>query len=99
LFFVFCFFWFPLMTQFSWPAECVHGIEHVVCVQVSIGFYFVLCMSLSFLRDSSFVRGTLLVCLLRFLFRFLHFFFVLRLSEAFAACLCLFFCEGLLARA
>jgi hypothetical protein len=35
-----CFFWFPLMTQFSWPAECGHGIEHVICVQVSLGFFF-----------------------------------------------------------
>ncbi len=56
-------------------------------------------MFLSFLCGSSFVRGTLLVCFLRFVFRFLHFFFVLRLSEAFAARLCVSFCEGLLARA
>lgn len=42
---VFCFvffvlFWFPLVTQFSWPVECGHRIEHVICVQVSLGFFF-----------------------------------------------------------
>ncbi len=33
-------FWFPLVTQFSWPVECGHGIGHVICVQVSLGFFF-----------------------------------------------------------
>jgi hypothetical protein len=36
----FSFFWFPLLTRFSWPAECGHGIEHVIRVQVSLSFFF-----------------------------------------------------------
>ncbi len=74
----FVFFRFPLVTQFSWPVECGHGIEHVICVQVSLGFFlfFFGFLFVCFLFVWFFVRGTLLVCFLRFLFRFLLFLFL-----------------------
>jgi hypothetical protein len=101
VFMFFVFFWFPLMTQFSWPVECGHGIEHVICLQVSLGFFFlVFCMFLSFCVVLLSCVGPCLFVSCAFCFVFcILFFFVLRLSEAFAACLCVCFCEGLLARA
>lgn len=96
VFMFFVFFWFPLMTQFSWPVECGHGIEHVICLQVSLGFFFGF-LYVSFLFVWFFFRAWDPACLfLALSVSFSAFFcFVLRLSEAFAACLCVSFCEGL----
>lgn len=98
----FVFFRFPLVTQFSWPVECGHGIEHVICVQVSLGFFLfflVFCLFVSFLCGSSFVGPCLFVsCAFCFVFCFFYFCFA-AVGGFCCLPLCVCFCEGLLARA